>query len=128
MQKEIFVIVLIHRGTLAGCYLIKKFGFTADEAIGWIRICRPGSIIGPQQGYLIKYHDDMNTHMMTQSPMKHQIPSPSRHLHFSKGSPPRTPPSKKVSSIFSENNYPQTPEKPPQPRKYKRTPQKSTIQ
>ena len=42
-------------GTLAGCYLIKKFGFTAAEAIGWIRVCRPGSIIGPQQHYLVKF-------------------------------------------------------------------------
>ena len=25
---------------------------TAAEAIGWLRICRPGSVIGPQQQYL----------------------------------------------------------------------------
>ena len=42
-------------GTLAGCYLIKDFDFTAAEAIGWIRVCRPGSVIGPQQQYLVKY-------------------------------------------------------------------------
>ena len=41
--------------TLAGVYLIKKYGFTGDEAIGWIRICRPGSIVGPQQKYLAEY-------------------------------------------------------------------------
>jgi cell division cycle 14 len=35
--------------------MIKKFEFTAAEAIGWIRICRPGSIIGPQQQFLVKY-------------------------------------------------------------------------
>ena len=34
-------------------YLIKHYGFTAEEAIGYIRICRPGSVIGPQQKYLI---------------------------------------------------------------------------
>ena len=27
-------------------------GFTANQCIGWLRIVRPGSIIGPQQGYL----------------------------------------------------------------------------
>ena len=42
-------------GTLAGCHLIKNFGFSAAEAIGWIRVCRPGSIIGPQQHYLVKF-------------------------------------------------------------------------
>jgi cell division cycle 14 len=47
---------LIHRGTLAGCHLIKNFGFSAHEAIGWIRICRPGSIIGPQQQFLVAYY------------------------------------------------------------------------
>lgn len=35
--------------------MIKNFNFTAPEAIGWIRLCRPGSIIGPQQHFLINY-------------------------------------------------------------------------
>ena len=39
-------------GTCTGCYNIKHHGFTAAEWIGWNRICRPGSIIGPQQHYL----------------------------------------------------------------------------
>ena len=39
-------------GTCLGAYIMKHYGFTAAEAIGWIRICRPGSIIGPQQHFL----------------------------------------------------------------------------
>lgn len=39
-------------GTLIGAYMMKHFKFTAAEAIAWIRICRPGSIIGPQQHYM----------------------------------------------------------------------------
>jgi len=39
-------------GTLIACYLIKHFKFTAAESIAWIRICRPGSVIGPQQNFL----------------------------------------------------------------------------
>ncbi|XP_026201585.1 dual specificity protein phosphatase CDC14AB isoform X2 [Anabas testudineus] len=39
-------------GTLIGCYLMKHYRFTASEAIAWIRICRPGSVIGPQQNFL----------------------------------------------------------------------------
>lgn len=39
-------------GTCVGCYMMKHYRFTAAEAIGWIRICRPGSIIGPQQHYM----------------------------------------------------------------------------
>ncbi|MCJ8735055.1 hypothetical protein PDJAM_G00242430 [Pangasius djambal] len=39
-------------GTLIGCYLMKHFRLTAAEAIAWIRICRPGSVIGPQQNFI----------------------------------------------------------------------------
>jgi hypothetical protein len=39
-------------GTLIALYLMKHHGFRAREAIGWLRIVRPGSVIGPQQQYL----------------------------------------------------------------------------
>ena len=39
-------------GTLIGAYLMKHYRFTAAEVIAWLRICRPGSVIGPQQNYL----------------------------------------------------------------------------
>lgn len=39
-------------GTLIACYLMKHCRFSASESIAWIRICRPGSIIGPQQHWL----------------------------------------------------------------------------
>ncbi|GAB4817658.1 hypothetical protein N2152v2_004704 [Parachlorella kessleri] len=42
-------------GVLICCYMIKYYGFTAQEAMGYIRVCRPGSVIGPQQHYLLHY-------------------------------------------------------------------------
>ena len=39
-------------GTLTAMYAMKHYRFTAAEFIGYLRICRPGSIIGPQQHYL----------------------------------------------------------------------------
>ncbi|KAI5122128.1 hypothetical protein M0805_000776 [Coniferiporia weirii] len=39
-------------GTLIGAYLIWKYGFTAHEAIAFMRIVRPGSVVGPQQQYM----------------------------------------------------------------------------
>jgi len=39
-------------GTCVGAYLMKHYKFTSAEAIGWMRICRPGSVIGPQQHFL----------------------------------------------------------------------------
>ena len=39
-------------GTLAALYLMRSYAFTAREAMGWLRIMRPGSVVGPQQHYL----------------------------------------------------------------------------
>lgn len=39
-------------GSCIGAYLMKHHGFTAKEVIGWLRVCRPGSVIGPQQQFL----------------------------------------------------------------------------
>ena len=40
-------------GTLIGIYAMKHFGFPPAEFIGWIRVCRPGSVLGPQQQFLV---------------------------------------------------------------------------
>ena len=39
-------------GTLIGCYIINKYGFDPQALIGWLRIARPGSVIGHQQHFL----------------------------------------------------------------------------
>ena len=39
-------------GTCIGTYIMKHYHFTAAEAIAWMRICRPGMVIGPQQQFL----------------------------------------------------------------------------
>jgi len=39
-------------GTLNACYIMKYYNFTAKEAIAYIRIMRPGSILGIQQHFL----------------------------------------------------------------------------
>ena len=39
-------------GTLISLYLMKHFGVTTPEIISWLRLCRPGSVIGPQQNFL----------------------------------------------------------------------------
>lgn len=39
-------------GTLIGIYAMKHFGIPAEVFIGWNRIVRPGSVLGPQQFYL----------------------------------------------------------------------------
>ena len=46
-------------GTLIGLYAMKHYQFPAAAFIGWIRIARPGSILGPQQNYLIDMEKSM---------------------------------------------------------------------
>nr|XP_054508266.1 dual specificity protein phosphatase CDC14B isoform X11 [Agelaius phoeniceus] len=41
-------------GTLIACYIMKHYRMTAAESIAWIRINRPGSVIGPQQHFLME--------------------------------------------------------------------------
>jgi cell division cycle 14 len=40
-------------GSLIALYAMKHYKFPAADFIGWIRICRPGSILGPQQFFLL---------------------------------------------------------------------------
>lgn len=39
-------------GTMIGLYIMKHYRMPAPAFIGWIRICRPGSILGAQQQFL----------------------------------------------------------------------------
>ncbi|KHJ94262.1 dual specificity phosphatase, catalytic domain protein, partial [Oesophagostomum dentatum] len=42
-------------GTLIACWMMKEFGLNAAECMAWLRICRPGSVIGPQQDFLVSH-------------------------------------------------------------------------
>ena len=46
-------------GSLIALYCMKHFGFPPAAFTGWIRIARPGSILGPQQQYHITMDDRM---------------------------------------------------------------------
>lgn len=38
---------------------MKHYGYTAREASAWCRVCRPGSVVGPQQQYLETKQDQL---------------------------------------------------------------------
>jgi cell division cycle 14 len=40
--------------TMIGMYIMKHYHMPAPAFIAWSRICRPGSVLGPQQQYLCK--------------------------------------------------------------------------
>lgn len=60
-------------GTLIGLWAMKTYQIPAEAFIGWIRIARPGSILGPQQFYLPQM--EKNYIRSEQSEMKSKIMS-----------------------------------------------------
>lgn len=46
-------------GSLIALYCMKHFQFPARAFIGWNRICRPGSVLGPQQQFLLDMEGEM---------------------------------------------------------------------
>lgn len=46
-------------GTLIAAYIMKHYRWPASEIIAWLRICRPGSVIGPQQIYLCNMQEEL---------------------------------------------------------------------
>lgn len=46
-------------GILICAFLMKHYKFTGEEVIGYIRICRPGSVIGPQQNFICDIQNKM---------------------------------------------------------------------
>jgi len=47
-------------GTLISLFLMKHFFVTTPEIISWLRLCRPGSVIGPQQNFLAEMEAKMH--------------------------------------------------------------------
>lgn len=46
-------------GVLAGLYAMRHYEISARAAIGWCRLCRPGSVLGPQQQFLCDMEEEM---------------------------------------------------------------------
>jgi cell division cycle 14 len=46
-------------GTLIALWAMKHYRFCAADFIGWIRVLRPGSILGPQQQFLLQMQKSM---------------------------------------------------------------------
>lgn len=57
-------------GTLIAAYLVVKYQFTPEQAIAWTRMCRPGSVIGQQQDWLLTYFERNDAKRMLQD-LKH---------------------------------------------------------
>ncbi|XP_067927852.1 dual specificity protein phosphatase CDC14C-like isoform X2 [Watersipora subatra] len=68
-------------GTLIGLYMMKHYKFTAAETIAWLRICRPGSVIGPQQNFL----EDKQAWCWMQGDMARAKHKHDKHSHNSLG-------------------------------------------
>jgi cell division cycle 14 len=47
-------------GTLVAAHLMTAHGFSAREAMGWLRVARPGSVFGAQQHFLCRLGDALH--------------------------------------------------------------------
>ena len=54
-------------GTLAAAHLMATHGFSAREAMGWLRVVRPGSVVGAQQHFLCRLGDALQLRATTKS-------------------------------------------------------------
>ncbi|PRT55003.1 Tyrosine-protein phosphatase CDC14 [Wickerhamiella sorbophila] len=117
-------------GCLIGAHLIYTYGFTAQEAIAYMRFLRPGMVVGPQQHWLYLHQNEFREWRRTMTlsrladdslagyspliPVEESMLSPRRITSAS--SPPRTPERSILSSIGSSHNALPVPT-PGQPRK-----------
>jgi len=63
-------------GTLIGAYAIKNYRFPAAYWIGWNRICRPGSVLGPQQHFICDIQNELMQMGMAQRGLRLPIGDP----------------------------------------------------
>ena len=52
-------------GTLVAAHLMATHGFSAREAIGWMALVRPGSVVGPQQQFLCRLGEVLDSGIKT---------------------------------------------------------------
>lgn len=48
-------------GTNICAYMIKHLNYSVRESVAWNRICRPGSVVGPQQQFLCSIEDKLRS-------------------------------------------------------------------
>lgn len=65
-------------GTLICAYLMRYYGFTAPEAIAYVRIRRPGSVIGDQQTFLANIEPQLRGLYGTFEKKKRTLPDSTR--------------------------------------------------
>ena len=78
-------------GTLIALHLMRRHRFTAREAMGWLRIMRPGSVIGDQQEYLCAVEEDVRAAFLRRASTPGVSPATSPSLSPSQLSPSLSP-------------------------------------
>ena len=55
--------------TMIGCHLIKNYKFDSRSVCGWLKMCRRGSVMGPQHFFLDKFQKELgNFDKITETP------------------------------------------------------------
>jgi cell division cycle 14 len=126
-------------GCLIGAHLIYTYGFTASEAIAYMRFLRPGMVVGPQQHWLYLHQNEFRDWRRTMTLSKTPDPSlagfcplvPLNHVDAAsprkgENSPPRTPERSILGEVDRTNSALPVPT-PGQPRKNSPSPIGRTV-
>lgn len=98
---------------------MKNFDFTAREAIAWIRICRGGSIIGPQQLFLVSYQEELDMMKREEEERKEEIELQKRKeslLNYSIHEPESQGSDQNYENVLNSNSMMPLPSPPPPPK------------
>lgn len=57
-------------GTLIGLYLMSKYDVDARAAIAWLRLCRPGSVVGNQQQFMTEIEESGELDRLLMEPLQ----------------------------------------------------------
>ena len=59
-------------GTLIGLYLMAKYDVDARAAIAWLRLCRPGSVVGNQQQFMAEIEESGELDRLLVEPLQNK--------------------------------------------------------
>ncbi|KAI9011098.1 dual specificity protein phosphatase [Gaertneriomyces semiglobifer] len=94
-------------GTLIAAYLMKHYKFTAAEVISFLRILRPGSVVGPQQNYLQGMQTKLHTLQPARTlPTNISLLRPATYPNHKRWPMPETPAivAPPTTEVFSSDN------------------------
>ncbi|OHT05759.1 hypothetical protein TRFO_26433 [Tritrichomonas foetus] len=66
---------------MCACFLVRKYRFSPDEAIAWVRMCLPGAIVGKQQLFVADFEKQLSSTSLSHTAKNSISPPQSNSPH-----------------------------------------------